>query len=135
MLAAILELLLQLLAEILLQLFTEVLFELGFASLAHSLRRGRSANPILAGIGLCIVGSAAGFITCWVFPKPLVRPARLLPGLSLVVAPLATGAAMHVYGSWRRGRGGDPTLLATFWGGAIFAFAMGLARAVCITRT
>jgi hypothetical protein len=134
MLGAILEVLLQLLVEILLQIFAEVLFELGFASLAHSVRRGHSANPILAGLGLCIVGAVAGFISCWVFPEPLVRPARLLPGLSLVSAPLATGAAMHVYGSWRRERGGDPTLLATFWGGAIFACAMGLARAVCIAR-
>jgi hypothetical protein len=134
MLAAILEVLLELLAETLLQLFAEALFELGFESLAHSVRRGRSSNPILAGIGLCIVGAAAGLVSCWGFPKPLVQPARLLPELTLVLAPPATGGAMHIYGSWRRRRGGDPTLLATFWGGAIFAFAMGLARAVCITR-
>jgi hypothetical protein len=38
---------------------------------------------------------------------------------------------MHVYGSWRRRRGGDPSLLATFWGGATFALAMGLARSTC----
>src|SRR6266849_3961780 len=109
MLGFILELLLELLAEILLQLFAELLFELGFQSVAHSVRRGRTANPLL-------------------------RPVPLFPKLSLVLAPLATGAAMHVYGSWRRRRGGDPSLLATFWGGAIFALAMGLARSVCTPR-
>src|SRR6266508_501864 len=103
MLGFILELLLELLAEILLQLFAELLFELGFHSVAHSVRRGRTANPLLAAIGL--------FIT-----------------------PLGTGAAMHVYGSWRRRRGGDPSLIATFWGGVMFALAMGLARSVCSPR-
>lgn len=134
MLGFILELLLELLAEILLQLFAELLFELGFQSVAHSVRRGRTANPLLAAIGLFIIGALAGFVTCWILPHPLLRPVPLFPKLSLVLAPLATGAAMHVYGSWRRRRGGDPSLLATFWGGAIFALAMGLARSVCTPR-
>jgi len=64
MLGFILELLLELLAEILLQLFAESLFELGFQSLAHSVRRGRTANPLLAAIGLLIIGAVAGFVTC-----------------------------------------------------------------------
>jgi len=134
MLGFILELLLELLAEILLQLFAELLFELGFQSLEHSVRRGRTANPLLAAIGLFIIGAVAGFVTCWILPHPLLRPVALFPKLSLVLAPLATGASMHVYGSWRRRKGGDPSLLATFWGGATFALAMGLARSMCTPR-
>jgi hypothetical protein len=134
MLGLLVELLLQLLVEAFLQLLAEVPFELGFEALAHSVRRGRFANPVLAGIGLVIIGAIAGSATCWLFPDPLLRPSPRLPGLSLVLAPLATGAAMHALGSWRRRQGGDPTLLATFWGGALFAFAMGAARAVCLAR-
>jgi len=134
MLGFILELLIELLAQILLQLFAELLFEFGFQSLAHTVRRGRTAHPLLAAIGLFIIGAVAGFVTCWILPHPLLRPVPLFPKLSLVLAPLATGAAMHVYGSWRRRRGRDPSLLATFWGGVIFALAMGLARSVCAPR-
>jgi hypothetical protein len=39
-----------------------------------------------------------------------------------------------LFGQWRRRRGGDPTLLATFWGGALFAFAMAAARWLLIGR-
>ena len=134
MLGLLVELLLQCLAETVLQFLAEVLFELGFQALAHSVRRGRLAKPVLAGIGLIIIGVIVGLATCWLLPGPLVQSAPRLPRLSLVLAPVATGAAMHALGSWRRRRGGDPTLLATFWGGALFAFAMGAARAVCLAR-
>jgi len=50
--------------------------------------------------------------------------------MSLVLAPLAGGAMMHLYGQWKRTGGKDPSLLATFWGGALFAFAFAAARLV-----
>ncbi len=134
MLGFLLELLLQLFAEALFQFIAELLLELGFEAIADSLRRGRSANPVFAAIGLLIIGTAAGFISCWLLPTPLFRPVPHMPRLSLILSPLATGAAMHEFGAWRRRRGGDPSLLATFWGGALFAFAMGVARAVCFAR-
>jgi hypothetical protein len=134
MLGLVVELLLQLLGEAILQLLAEVLLELGFQGLAHSVRRGRLANPVLAGIGLVIIGAIVGFVTCWLFPGPVLHSAPRRPWVSLVLAPLATGAIMHALGSWRRRRGGDPTLLATFWGGALFAFAMSAVRAVCLAR-
>jgi len=37
---------------------------------------------------------------------------------------------MHLYGRWKRTGGKDPSLLATFWGGALFAFAFAAARLV-----
>ena len=134
MLAFLLELLLQLLVEALFQFVAELLLELGFEAIAHSVRRGRCANPVFAAVGLFIIGGLVGFVTCWVLPNPLLRPVPHFPRLSLVLAPLATGAAMRAFGAWRRGKGGDPSLLATFWGGALFAFAMGVARALCLAR-
>lgn len=134
MLAFLLEIVLQLLVEVLVQFFAELLLELGFEAVAHSIRRGRLANPVLAAVGLLIIGAAAGFVSCWILPRPLFRPVPHFSGISLVLAPLATGAAMHAFGCWRRRGGGDPSLLATFWRGALFAFAMGLAPWVCVTR-
>ncbi|SRR6266849_3750292 len=134
MLALLLEILLQLLVEALLQFVAAIPLELGFEAIAHSIRHGRSANRPLAAVGLLIIGTAAGFISCWVLPSPLLRPLPRFPHISLLLAPLATGAAMHAFGSWHRRQGGDPSLLATFWGGALFAFAMGLVRRICVTR-
>jgi hypothetical protein len=52
----------------------------------------------------------------------------VFPGVSLILAPLITGTAMHLL----RGRLLRlelwPSNLATFLGGAIFAFAMALVR-------
>ena len=134
MLAFLLEILLQLLVEAFFQFLAEILLELGFEAIVHSIRRRRSANPPLAAVGLLIIGAAAGFLSCWVLPNPLLRHLPYFPHISLLLAPLATGAAMHAFGSWRRRQGGDPSLLATFWGGALFAFAMGLVRSICVTR-
>jgi len=54
--------------------------------------------------------------------------------LGLVLAPLATGAAMHAFGARRRRHGRATSGLATFWGGAAFAFAMALARWLAVAR-
>lgn len=134
MLAFLLELLLQLLVEALCQFVAELLLEFGFEAIAHSVRRGRSAYPVFGAVGLFIIGGLVGFVTCWVLPNPLLRPVPYVPRLSLVLAPLATGAAMHAFGTWRRRRGGDPSVLATFWGGALFAFAMGVSRTACLAH-
>jgi len=134
MIEALLEALLELLLEAALQLLAEVAFELGLESLGHAFRRSRSANPVLSVLGLFIAGAATGLLSSWLLPHRLFHPTRGVSGISLLLAPLASGAAMHAFGSWRRGRGGDPSFLATFLGGSIFAFAMALARWWCITR-
>jgi len=57
-----------------------------------------------------------------------------LAGVSLILAPLGTGAAMHAFGVWRRRRGAPASRLATFWGGALFAFAMAFTRWLFLGR-
>src|SRR4030095_15918527 len=79
MLAFLLELLLQLLVEALFQFVAELLFELGFEAIAHSVRRGRSANPVFAAVGLFIIGGLVGFVTCWALSHPLLRPGCPFP--------------------------------------------------------
>src|SRR5438094_10052894 len=94
------ELLLGVLGDALFQFGTELLLEFGWETIAHSLRRGRSANPILAGVGLLLIGAVVGLVTCWLLPHPLFQPVQYFPRLSLVLAPIATGAAIHAFGVW-----------------------------------
>jgi hypothetical protein len=115
------------LAELIYQLVAEIVFEFGGESVKHLFRGRRSANPVFAAFGLILLGALAGFVSSWIFPRPLSRASRF-PGISLILAPICTGVIMNAYGSWRRERGGDPTLLATFWGGATFAFVMAFTR-------
>jgi len=35
---------------------------------------------------------------------------------------------MEQYGQWREENGGERSFIATFWGGALFAFSMALVR-------
>ena len=125
--------LLELILEITIEMVAELALELGFESVAHSLRGSRSANPTLAAVGLVIIGALFGFASSWLVPYRF-SPTLVFSGISLLLAPLATGTLMHAFGSWRRARGGDPTYLASFWGGAVFAFAMSAVRWALVGR-
>jgi len=59
-----------------------------------------------------------------VFARPTI------PGLSLLLSPLATGIAMQWLGEFWRSRGREAPALFSFWSGAIFAFGMALVRFV-----
>ena len=102
--------------------------------LLSALRGDRSLGRVLVGIGYLILGGAIGFAASLDFPGRFLPRAHTIPGLSLVLAPLATGLAMHFFGKWRRERGGAPTRLATYWGGGLFAFGAALARFLMVGR-
>jgi hypothetical protein len=105
----------------------QALLELGLEAVAGPFRRRRETNRVVAAVGLLGLGLAAGALTSLVLPSPILG-LGLVPGLSLVVSPLACGVVLQAYGRYRLARGGDPSFLATFWGGALFAFGMALAR-------
>jgi hypothetical protein len=130
----VIELILEAAGEVILQLLVEIAVECGFESVAHSLRGRQTANPFLAAIGLVILGALAGALTSWIYPRR-VMPELGFSGISLLAAPLAAGIFMQAFGNWRTARGGDPTLLATFWGGTLFAFAMAAVRWMLVGRT
>ena len=115
-------------------MLTEIALALGWESLRHSHLCQRSSNPVLAGIGFVIVGAVLGFITTLIFPERIF-PEPPLKGISLIVSPIGVGFAMHFFGSWRRGRGHDTSYLATFWGGALFAFGLTFVRFILVGRT
>src|SRR5207247_4813030 len=66
-------------------------------------------------VGWAVIGSICGVISAFIFPHRLLPPSRL-PGLSLIVAPLVSGALMKVVGDRRREAGKDTTILATVLG-------------------
>lgn len=108
---------------------SEIVLGLGWDSLAHGMRRERTANPILARIGHFIMGLVAGVLSLLIFSgRVLARP--IVPGASLVLSPLVTGIAMRWLGELWRSRGREAPALYSFWSGAIFAFGMALVRFV-----
>jgi hypothetical protein len=109
------------------QLAGELLVEFGFTSAREPFRERSRAHPVLAGAGVLLLGAIAGAITCFIRPTRVFQPGAI-PGLSLLVSPILTGLIMDRYGEWRESRGSTRSYLATFWGGALFAFGMALVR-------
>jgi hypothetical protein len=84
---------------------------------------------VLAGVGVAALGGLAGVLTSLIWPTRIFRPGPL-PGVRLLVSPFITGVVMDRYGQWREDKGGQRSYVATFWGGALFAFTMALVRFV-----
>jgi hypothetical protein len=114
-------------AEVFLQLLGELLIQLGVSSFSEPFREQRRAHPIMAGVGVLLLGALVGGLTLFVYSTRIFRPGPIR-GASLLLSPLVTGALMDVYGDWVERRGGFRSYLATFWGGALFAFGMALVR-------
>ena len=109
----------------------ELLVEWGFKSVREPFREKSRAHPVVAGVGLLLLGALIGALTRFIRPTPIFHPGPLR-GTSLLLSPLLTGALMDRYGDWVEGRGGARSYLSTFWGGALFAFGMALVRFVWI---
>jgi hypothetical protein len=78
-----------------------------------------------------LLGGALGALTRMIWPTPIFQPSPVR-GASLLLSPLMNGAIMDRYGAWLEARGGARSYIATFWGGALFAFGMALVRFVWV---
>jgi hypothetical protein len=85
-------------------------------------RRDRH-HPIVAGIGLLLIGGILGELSYWLWPYRIVA-AGPYPGISLLVSPIVNGLLTEAFGTWRAHHDRPRTYLSTFWGGALFAFGM-----------
>jgi hypothetical protein len=119
-------LLLQMLFEVLGPGLLELLWELAASSYKATYGR-RNHNRFVAAVGYCLVGATLGGVSLLIWPKRLFGPGRI-PGLSLLVSPVGGGVTMQAWGVYRRSRGHVTTNLATFLGGAAFAFGTALVR-------
>lgn len=124
LLAELFAALLEVFGEFLLQM----LFELAAEAVGALIHRWRQSSPAVSAVGLVFVGAAAGLLSAWLFPHRLIETRVAFPGVSLLLAPLATGSAMYLLGERLRRAGRYTSSLATFRGGALFAFSMALIR-------
>ena len=123
------ELLIQVVIEGIGQILVEGVFELGLDAVVDSLRRESESRPVLAAIGHLLLGALAGAISLLAVPHRLV-PRSSLPGLSVVLSPLANGIVMHAIGRRWDDRPNDRPAPFTFRAGVLFGFAMALVRFV-----
>ena len=119
--------------ELFLQAIGEALIEGGFHAAGQSFRQRTRAHPVVAGVGVILMGAVTGVITSLVWPTRILQPGPVR-GLSLIVSPILNGIVMERYGQWREDRGGSRSYIATFWGGALFAFSMALVRFLWVGR-
>lgn len=121
----IFEIILQFFGELVLQALFQLIVELGFHSLADTVRRPR--NPVLSTVGFTLWGLIAGGISLWLFPtshihKPIYRQ------INLIVTPVALGFVMVLIGKIRLKKGQNLVRLDQFGYAFVFAFAMALLR-------
>jgi uncharacterized membrane protein len=122
-----LELFLQLVGEFLLQAFAEALAEFGLHALAEPFRK--RPHPVVAAIGLAMLGVLAGASSLLLLPHHLVT-SPTLRWINLLLVPIAAGALMSIAGRWRRGRGDAVLSIDRFAYGYVFALAMATVRFV-----
>jgi hypothetical protein len=110
----------------------KILFGLAAEAPAAAIERLKDAGPAALTIGVAFGGAGAGLVSSWFVPHRLMVLRPAIPGLSLVVAPLATGFVMGFPGKQIRRSGHWPSSVATFRGGVVFAFLMALVRFLLI---
>ncbi len=84
-LAAILEVV----AELVLQLFGELLLELLFRATGKFFEAIFESSRVFTTLAVLLLGALSGECSLALFPHPLVHPSRL-HGISLIVSPLIT---------------------------------------------
>jgi hypothetical protein len=128
-----LDLLFELILQFVVEFFFQIIIELGFESVAEYFRRRPRLRRVIALILIPLFGGFVGLFLSNMIPERIL-PKPGVPGVSLILSPLAVGLVMQWFGDWRRSRGHEPTTLATFWGGALFAFSMALVRWLRVGR-
>jgi hypothetical protein len=134
MLDFLLEALVDGLVEVIGELVIAVAAAIAVEFMAYFFERKDSANPVLASFGLLILAATSGLATSVALPQRVFPKVLPLPGISLILAPLCTGLLLYFFGEWRRGTGHEPSRLATWWGGGLFAFSMAVVRWLMVGR-
>ena len=119
------EVIVQFCGELLLQVIFESLIELGFHSLADTVKKPR--NAFLSGIGFVLWGAIAGGISLLIVPKSLISD-PVFRQINLVLTPLAAGVVMMLIGRERTKRGQILVKLDRFGYAFVFALSMAVVR-------
>lgn len=127
--------------EVLFELVVEVLGEVLFAvagavvqaAFGETTGEETQSRRALAAIGHVVMGLVAGAISLLVLRREVLAH-LLIPGMSLIIAPISTGALLELLGRWWVRRGNVRMVLFTFWGGFSFALGMAVVRFVFFER-
>lgn len=133
MLQIIFEIIFGTIGEFLLQFVVGILVDRSFEALHHAFQYRKEAKRYQAFVGYFILGSFLGILSYWIIPKRVI-PLQGIPGLSLVLVPLFVGFGMSQWGKYQIRKGSLVTNLASFNGGAIFAFGISLFRFLFFLR-
>lgn len=123
------EAILEILMEVLVAIAGELLAALGWESIEAAHQPASQTQRWLANIGYVLFGAALGALSLLAFPRRLSMHEGL-SALSVFLNAAAFGLVMSIRGHRRRLTGKRTTYLSTFWGGALFAFAVGATRFV-----
>ena len=118
--------------EIALEIIIPLIAEFFSENISGYLFKHKTANKFLALFGYTILGGLFGFLSYLIYPKRIINTGSL-SGISLVVSPLIVGLIMKKWGKRRINSKKNITALATFLGGALFAFSYSLVRLLLIT--
>ena len=110
-----------------LDIIIEIVLALGFERRAEAYGRPLFRFSLWMYLGLAILGVCVGALMSQLVPRRIL-PSPSLRGASLFLSPLVAGLVMKWFGDWREKNGHPPTVLATFWGGAAFAFGTAVVR-------
>jgi hypothetical protein len=105
----------------------ELVLAFGWESVAAPFRRRERSNAALAAVGYILFGGILGAVSAWLIPHRFSQN-DAISLLSVILNPIAAGFVLNFYGAARRRRNRPTTNLATFVGGASFAFGLSLAR-------
>jgi len=84
-------------------------------------------NPLLCAIAYILLGAAFGGLSLKIAPHPFFHRSAL-PGISLFLAPIATGLLMETVGEWQRRSGKSASSIESFRYGFAAALGMALVR-------
>lgn len=127
----IFEALLSFVWEVLVQFIGEGLLEMAAHVGSEPFRHEKRRHPGKAAAGLVMLGVIVGSLSVLVLPTRIVGVTGV-PGLSLVLSPIANGAVMEAVGRWKQSRGKPRRYLMTWWGAGLFAFSTALIRFLLI---
>jgi len=117
--------------ELLLEAFIELIaggiIDLMFRLVSEVSEFLEKISPITATLIYGFLGAFGGGCSLLIFPRHLIHPSRI-PGISLLVSPVLTGAAFSTLGSFLRSRRKGTTQIEIFRNGYAFAFGMAFIR-------
>lgn len=119
--------LLEIFGELLLEAAGEAIIAFGFEAVSAPFKKAQGASRAMSLTGIIVLASLSAGLFHFFLPFPLTKPSRF-PGISLILSPALCGASLYLVGKWRALNDRPTTRMATFWGGALFAFVFSLVR-------